>query len=240
MELISIHVPKTAGVSFRRLLQRVYGESEVALDYGDRVLDPTSDFRRDPAAWTQGTRARYLETLRAQEPAARVVHGHFTAGKYAGEFPEARRIVWLREPIARLVSHYCYWLDLPPTSNALHRRLVEERLSLEEFAALEPMRDVMSGTFLGGVDFAELDFVGLQENFDEDLRRLGRLLGWPGESIPARAEVENRTGSSENMLRSLDAETISRLQGLNSGDVALYQKAARDRKMDAMDNKAPE
>ncbi len=241
MELISIHVPKTAGVSFRRLLQRVYGESEVALDYDDRVLDPTSDFRRDPVAWMQGTRARYLETLRTREPAARVVHGHFAAGKYAGEFPEARRIVWLREPIARLVSHYCYWLDLPPTNNALHRRLVEERLSLEEFAALEPMRDVMSGTFLGGVDLEELDFVGLQENFDEDLHRLGRLLGWP--PVPARAEVENRTGRSETMLRSLDAGTVSRLRDLNPGDVALYQKAARDRKMDAMDamdNQTPE
>lgn len=243
MELISIHVPKTAGVSFRRLLQRVYGEREVALDYDDRVLDPTSAFRANPAAWAQGPRARYLDTLRTREPAARVVHGHFAVGKYAGEFPEARRIVWLREPIARLVSHYCYWLELPPTNNALHRRLVEERLSLEEFAALEPMRDVMSGTFLGGMDFAELDFVGLQENFDEDLHRLGRLLGWPKELIPARAEVENRTGHSETMLCSLDAGTVSRLRDLNPGDVALYQKAAQDRKMDAMDamdNQAPE
>lgn len=226
MELISIHVPKTAGVSFRRILERVYGKSQVAFDYDDRVLDPAAPFRADPAAWRAGPRAEFLARLRQNEP--RVVHGHFSAGKYAGEFPAARRLVWLREPIARLVSHYCYWLDLPPTNNSLHRHVVENDLTLEEFAALEPMRDAISRTFLHGIEREDLAFIGLQERFDEDLGRLGRLLGWPAGSIPDRAEVENRTGRSEQMLRELSAAAVARLQALNAADLELY-RWARDR-----------
>lgn len=226
MELISIHVPKTAGVSFRLLLQKVYGEREVAFDYGDRVLDPAAPFRADPPAWAREQRAAFLARLARREPAARVVHGHFSAGKYAGEFPGARRIVWLREPVARLVSHYCYWRELPPGDNALHRQVVEQCLSLEEFAALEPMRDAMSRTFLAGVDPGALDFVGRQENFDADLARLAALLGWPPEALPAQAGIENRTGRSAGMLRELSPAALDRLRELNPGDVALYRRAA--------------
>lgn len=231
MELISIHVPKTAGVSFRRLLQRVYGERAVAFDYGDRVLDPAAPHRADPERWQREIRAPFLADLSRRDPPVRVVHGHFAAGKYAGEFPGARRIVWLREPIARLVSHYCYWLELPPGANTLHRHVVENHLSLEAFAALEPLRDSISRTFLRGVDPTTLDFIGLQERFDEDLRRLAQLLNWPEGSLPPSAPIENRTGGSEEMLRLLDPATVSRLRELNAADLALYRQAAHlDRK----------
>lgn len=223
MELISIHVPKTAGVSFRRILERVYGKADVAFDYDDRVLDPAAPFRADPVAWRDGPRAECLARLGRLGP--RVVHGHFSAGKYAGEFPHARRIVWLREPIARLVSHYCYWCELPPANNTLHRHVVENALTLEQFAELEPMRDAVSRTFLRGLERDDLAFVGLQERFDDDLRRLGRLLEWPADARPARVAVENRTGASEQMLADLSAGAVARLRDLNAADLALYQWA---------------
>jgi hypothetical protein len=218
VELISVHIPKTAGVSFRNLLKTVYGEGAVVFDYADRVLDPAALCHVDRAAWERTVRDPLIARLEA-EPALRVVHGHFAAGKYFARFPAARRIVWLREPVARLVSHYQYWRGLPHAGHGLHRRLLEENLSLEEFASLDPMRDCMSRLFLDGAALEDFDFVGLQEHFDEDLAAATTLFGWP----PLEALVENRTGSSAETLTALDPAARRRLEDLNPADMDLYR-----------------
>lgn len=48
VELISLHVPKAAGTSFRSVLRAVYGEHAVWADYGQYVEDPHVLFRKDP------------------------------------------------------------------------------------------------------------------------------------------------------------------------------------------------
>lgn len=220
MDLISVHVPKTAGVTFRTLLQAVYGQSAVRLDYGDRVLDPTSPFQTDPASWRAGTR-REIGSIPG---GVRVIHGHFGAAKYADVFPEARRIVWLREPVARLVSHYHYWRELPPTGHSLHRRVLDERLSLLEFARLAPMRNVVANVFLRGVPLDGFAFVGVQERFAAGLERLAALLGWPP---VGEVGAENRHPRSDYQAQSLHAAAREEIAALNAEDVELYQRACR-------------
>lgn len=218
MELISVHVPKTAGVTFRTVLQTVYGKAAVAFDYGDRVLDPRSPFQIDPEGW-RAEAERHATDIPA---VTRVVHGHFGGAKYDRTFPEARKIVWLREPVARLVSHYYYWLDLPPTPHSLHQRLLNERLSLLEFARLDGMRNVLSRIFLRDCHLEDFAFVGIQERFSDDLQRLAGLLGWP-EGLPVGEENRNaHAGYGARTLSRVEREEIA---ALNAEDAALYQEA---------------
>jgi hypothetical protein len=225
MELISVHIPKTGGVSFRQLLQRVYGAAGVVFDYADRILDPGALYQTDRAQWERTERRPFIARVEA-DPDVRVIHGHFAARKYGGVFPEAARVVWLREPVARLVSHYHYWRGLPHGGHGLHRRLLEENLSLEEFASLPLMQDSMSRQFLEGVGLEGFDFVGRQEFFDEDLAALARLLGWVSSELVGPSAVENRSEDSAASLASLDGPTRQRLQELNPADIALYRQAS--------------
>ena len=48
IEVISVHVPKCAGVSLRHVFESAYGDDAVLLDYGDRPADPTSPMNLDP------------------------------------------------------------------------------------------------------------------------------------------------------------------------------------------------
>lgn len=220
MELISVHVPKTAGVTFRTLLQKVYGPSAVSLDYGDRALDPLSTFQTDPAFW----RAAADRQAASLPPLTRVVHGHFGGAKYDRSFPEARKIVWLREPVSRLVSHYHYWRNLSPTPHSLHRRLLDENLTLLEFARLESMRNVLAHVFLRDCRLPDFAFVGIQEHFASDLRRLGALLGWPAD-LPLLQENRNeQAGYQPDHLSDSDRAEIA---ALNAADLALYEQALR-------------
>lgn len=217
LELISVHVPKTAGTTFRRVLEQRFPAGALHLDYSEFVLDPLSAFQSRFAAWEADNAHR----LRELPATVRCVHGHFWLGKYANHFPDARRIVWLRDPVARLVSHYFFWKTLSPTDHSLHRLMLEKKLSLHEFAELPGLRDIVTRVFLRGWALADCFFVGIQEHFAEDLERLRVLMGWPSTD----AVRENRTASEGYGDFTLDAETKRHIRRLNEADVALYEEA---------------
>jgi hypothetical protein len=82
--IVSVHLPKTAGTTFRHMLQQAF--PALTLDYGEpHILAPHIG----------------------------CIHGHFFVEKYTGILPRARFIAWLRDPIERLVSQYHYWLRTP-------------------------------------------------------------------------------------------------------------------------------
>lgn len=218
MELISVHVPKTAGVTFRTLLRTVYHASGLFLDYGDRALDPLSTFQTDPPRWREES-ARQAADL---PPGVRVVHGHFAGAKYDALFPEARKIVWLRDPVTRLVSHYHYWRNLPPSPHSLHQQLLKENLSLLGFARLEGMRNVLANVFLRDCHLENFAFIGAQEHFAADLPVLATLLGWPEDLAVGD---ENRNADAGYRDTKLSDEEREEIAALNAEDVALYERA---------------
>ena len=211
--IVSVHVPKTGGVTFREALAELAG-AHMVQDYADQPLAPRSAWRR------------LRERLRKVElpPGTRVVHGHFVAAKYWRVYPEARYVVWFREPIERLVSHYHYWQREPDLAHPLCRRLVEEKLSLEAFAALPELRDVHA-RFLGGVPVERFAFVGLTERFDEGMELFARAF------CPERAiAAERRNANPERGGERYDLPPATRraLEDANRIDLALYARA-RDR-----------
>ena len=91
VEIISVHLPKTAGSSFRKVLQQVYTKEGVFVDeYPNHSLKTTREI------WENQNRK------------IKVIHGHFPLNKYARSFTNARKIIWLRNPVKRLISHFFY------------------------------------------------------------------------------------------------------------------------------------
>jgi hypothetical protein len=208
--IVSVHIPKTGGVSFREVLAELAG-GHMVLDYDDRPLAPRSPWR----ALRQRLRRPSLP------PGTRVVHGHFVAGKYGRTHPEARFVTWLRDPVERLASHYHYWLREPDPKNATCRRLLEERLDLLGFAALPEMRDVHA-RFLAGVPIERFAFVGLTEDFDAGMELFRRLF------CPERSfEVGKRNANPERGGERYDLEPAlrERIEALNRADRDLYARA---------------
>lgn len=227
IELISIHVPKTAGVSFRTLLQSQYGENNVVFDYADQVLDPQAPYNADKKTYQECVEKPFLQKILQSPNATRdgfkVIHGHFATKKYKGLFPNAKRIVWLRHPISRLISHYYYWLNLPVGNHSVQKSIVEKGLSLRAFAQLDIMRNVLTRVFLDGVNPEDFAFIGIQEQFDKDLSILAEKLGWNLSSFYPEAKIMNKGHYSDNAY-SLDALLRKELEELNSEDIAFYNQ----------------
>jgi hypothetical protein len=155
--LISVHVPKCAGTSFRHVLHGIYGE-EIWYNYGTIFSKEHARAELVPA----GTQ---------------MIHGHFLADSFDALFPERRLLTWVRHPVERLVSNYYHCMRSPDMRDDCCRALHQQKLSLREFADLDWMRN-MTTRYLAGKPVADFHFVGIMEHFEESMRHFSTLLGF--------------------------------------------------------------
>jgi hypothetical protein len=213
-ELISVHVPKCAGSSFRVALQRAYGEDEVQLDYGDRVADPAAPMNLDPDGFLERVRAGGYAEL-AQK---RVVHGHFHVGKYRYYTEPCRRITILRHPVDRTISNYHYWQHFDRHGHALHDYMLDRGLSLLQFARLPYMRHFYERVFFGGIERSVFDYVGSVETLQHDLSALSEMLGRP------LGMFQTNLGPDASSVDAEDPGVREELEQLLGSDIAFYRR----------------
>ena len=179
--LIFLHIPKAAGRTFYRVL--------------DRQVPREAIYQMDPGGWRKSVEE--LRTLpEKQLRSFRVVRGHVGFGLHE-LFPQgARYVTFVRDPVARIVSHYRYVLRSP--KHYLHDEVVRRPMSLLDYALSGLSGELENGQtrLLAALDDAavaltpqaldsakrhiEEHFVlaGLVEHFDECLLLLRRALGW--------------------------------------------------------------
>ena len=200
VEIISVHVPKTAGTTFSQILSDVYGIEAVFqdnLNVLDSQIYKPSDLPAD----------------------IKVIHGHFHLDKYNGYFPDAKRVIWLRNPVVRLISNYFFWrtqeVGVPRNMDVL---------GILEFAEYPGMQNVVTN-YIGKNQLSDFYFVGIMEFLESDLENLKTMMGWPELNIPIRNK--NTFGNYEYKLREIldDNELIKKLAQSNSLDMELYQEA---------------
>jgi hypothetical protein len=201
-ELISVHIPKTAGTAFRHVLIEVYGLDGVLEDYPpDKIYQVTKEIA----------------------PKIKVIHGHFAPGKY-DKFTQAKRIVWLRHPIFRLISEYFFAKTINDRNNAIHAQLLEKNLDILDFARIPAMTNFMSQK-LEGMKLEQFDFVGIQEFYLQDLVDLQQLMGW--QNFQPTVKNSNRYPEYYQCLQDIlnDRALMNALAQVNQEDMQLYNSA---------------
>ena len=214
IELIFVHIPRCGGTTFSILLRSLYQDAILG-DSDDQPLDPERPFQKNFAAWK-----KEQDQLPAP-PGIRAIHGHFWAGKYDHQAPNATRVTWIRDPIKRLVSHYYFWKSIPEMPHTLHKLMHQRNLSLLEFAQLPQMQNVMRNVFLRDRSLENFAFVGIQEHFADDLAWLERYMKWPKKKMPNY----NRATHKDYQQNGLDSEAEKQLRALNQADLELYEAA---------------
>jgi hypothetical protein len=207
--IVSVHIPKTAGSSFKALLEETYG-SRLCQRYEQKPL-------------RRRTEGRAVEPLHIVNPEqCEVLHGHFVADTLRGIDPEAcRYAVWLRHPVERVISHYHYWQRHPDPDQPLCRAISEEGMTLEAFAQLEAMRNVQS-FFLGKRPLERFDFVGITERFEESMALFNRTFGTRLET----AASVNRNPDQSSYREQIGEALYGKIEAWNSADAAIYEQAS--------------
>jgi hypothetical protein len=216
---IYLHVPKTGGVSFRRVLEDSFRANETL------HVVRTEEFAEE---YSPADLARY-----------RFIHGHFTFDQIA-HVEGFVRIITLRDPLQRCLSTYDFWRGQDPTSpqwSAVSRKQITaaNTLSLADLCA-HPDPEI-AGSFndhqtrmLSGEpshavpmtpehleravrSLAEIDFIALAEQLDRAALLLCLRFGLFCPSQPARLNVsQRRTPMSPELHAVLAAHNAIDLQ----------------------------
>jgi len=226
--LISLHVPKSGGTSFRKWLDNTYGRrlfffrrNRIFLDYNSRPIETLSKIG------AAGANEAPIAPSPHIPEGIDVIHGHFPAKKYAG-VPNAFRLTFLRHPISRAISHYYYWRHVDAHGNPSHDRFVRERPDIVAFAQWPEISGIYSGIFFRDTDMTSFDFIGNHSSFDSDFRALAKSLGESGRLPKVNVtRYESYRRDRDAILG--NAATMAALEDALAKDIAFYENALKGR-----------
>lgn len=213
VELISIHIAKTAGRSFFEILKNEYGNK---LDPRTKRTDffPEKDYSN-----------KLIDRI---PEGISVLHGHlhYKHVKEIHQRFDPKVIAWLREPVDRIISNYYYMIGRVNEIGESHPQYRKRNHTLIEYAH-DSIANKMSKC-LDGISLDKLYFFGMQESFDEDVLHLSQMLKWKKE-IPA---MHINTGDSFDVYETAPTKKSeitqamrNEIAALNEKDILLYEQA---------------
>ena len=201
--LVFIHIPKTAGTSFRLGADAYWGPERVCRDYGPKSPETSEIVKqwlvKNPDKWKfkkSFEKARY-----------EFLTGHIRAIDYAPLFGVERMVTFVRDPLQRLVSeynhvvrHYGYLGDFEQFYRAPHNINRQQRALVQ-------------------IPWPAIGFIGLTEKYPESLCLLNRKYGL---DIPDLQENMGRKDLSGSYGISVEHE--AELRRLNAADIQMYER----------------
>lgn len=217
-----IHVPKTAGTTFKTIIETLYPWQEIFWAKNKKYV---------------GDKIGRLSEADIQK--LRIVAGHTPFGMHEYfPFQNFQYFTFLRHPVDRAISHY-YYLKRTPNQKFYHyineqgyslHQLLEERLFMNFNMQTYWLTGIDKDYFRNGNQDEEtinlalhnidkyFTFIGLNDRFDESLILLKRKLGWSMPYYASKNVTQKRDKQAD-----FSAETIDLIKETNKMDMRLYE-----------------
>ncbi|MDM5225448.1 sulfotransferase family 2 domain-containing protein [Cytobacillus sp. NJ13] len=211
--LIFMHIPKTGGMTLKRIIKRQYPDNMILKDI------------------TDGKIQEFKEKL--EERDFKFVFGHLSFGLHLHTTKQCTYITMLREPIDRVISMYYYVLG--KEKHPLHG--IVKGLSFEEFLDHPDLKNhtnnMQTKRALGknslittDLELAKLNLlnhftvIGITEMFDDSIKLMKEKLNWNDISYVRKNKTKKRLSKDE-----LGQRIISKITENNELDIELYNWA---------------
>ena len=199
------HLPKTAGTSFRDSLLNVFGDS-LYCDYGS---DPTTNQEVLDYIHQRNDFFEFGSFL-ADLNKLICLSGHYPIKKYCPFFYMRNVILFLRDPIQRVISQYEH-----------AKRVDSITESLESYCS-KPNHMNLQSRNIGRVPFQLIGFLGLQEFYSESLALLRAQTG-----LQVQESFLNINSQRKAERYQPDEEMLAFLEKNNEKDLVLYKRAVK-------------
>lgn len=205
-----VHIQKTAGTSFRRMLFQLFGEDDMYANTAAlQMQDGSYPLYPD-----------YLAKARnaTRKPKVWVGHVPFITGEYLSA--KMRYLCFLREPLQRAISHLLYSFHRQPKKECLPLEDFYEEIKKAELWNLQARffadEDINKRFYFGGktpMDEQGLEiakkhvsqcaFVGIVEDFDTSIRLLEGRFGWQFHTIPHHNAAQGKKDLPTHIIQDL-------------------------------------
>jgi hypothetical protein len=205
--IIFLHIHKTGGTSFRSILERNFGAACCHTNQTRRLVFNQAD----------------LEFVKKIFPRLRAITGHNLVDPLQLSVPDPFFATFLREPVARVISHY--------QANVMGGRnpmTFEESLRKQEHLNNWQVKLMAGGENLDKAKrFLErCDFVGLTEKFNVSLQAFGKLTPCPLDLHFQRLIVAKNASIQKALFA--DPRMLELAREHNQLDLELYAFAAEE------------
>jgi hypothetical protein len=220
--IIFIHIPKTAGTTLDKIIERQYESKAIFKTEPTRHWESIDEFKNLP---------------NSQKKKFKIIMGHMYFGLHEYLPVRSTYLTMMRDPIDRIISYYYYVLRYP--GSYLYPAVTSQHMSLKEFAmsGLSKELENFQTRLLAGdmkVDLRRYSesslerakenitnhfgLVGISEKFDESLLLMKRVFGWNSTYYVKLNVTKNRPSKKE-----IPKETLDVIEENNSLDVELYK-----------------
>lgn len=216
-KLFFFHIPKTAGTSFRELLQSQYSQKDVAHCYANKERDK--------------------ELREAIASSKSLISGHLDFSAYPLVHDNYKTVCFFRDPIDRCISHYLHMLR---SQGPRMMELKESVHSLPDFLKTSFGSNLqarfMDGSFeksrgsdlqdvsldQAAENMEKLNFIGLAERMDESISKINSEF-----SFNLKNAERLNVASNSALFQELKSAYRDQIAEANSMDVELYKKALK-------------
>ena len=220
--IIFLHIPKTAGTTFREIICRQY-ESYATAKFYPMGKYPHKEFKE------------FKKDIEKQMRDIKCLIGHICMGWRCHELfpPPSTYITFLRDPVDKVISLYYFILKRP--DHLLHNILKSKKMGLAEFVSSGMTSEIDNGQTralaCNGANLEEAKnnirekfiIVGFTERFDETLILLKKIFGWENLFYMRGNVNKNRPGKEDT-----PKEVFDIIRNNNELDIKLY-KFAKER-----------
>ena len=212
--LIFVHIPKTAGTSFKGLLNKIYSQSETI------VID-SSDWYKD-AKYAKLSNRNCLPGAQQIKPSTQIKYivGHFNADRFIDLYPDAMYITWVRDPIQRLFSNYNYYLRGGTYYGQMNdQKRAYDLIDLDTYCTHRLNLNTMSQQI--NIPLSRFKFIGIVENYEEEIKRFKKVTGIDITEDGNHANVNPDKKNAKESYK-ITEEQKQKLIALHDQDYKLY------------------
>ncbi|TRX57401.1 sulfotransferase family 2 domain-containing protein [Thalassomonas sp. M1454] len=198
-----IHIPKTAGTSFRKALEKKF---KVISDYG--TSNPQTNQEVEKLVYLEDDMFAFHQFFSKQSNVW--FSGHVAFQKYLNLVPVGNVVTFLRNPVEHVVSHYNHFV-----------RNLGYAKDIESFISSPRFQNVQARS-LSNIPVGFIGCIGITEEYDESLRIINDYLNT---SIrPLTANVNNK---KIQPLSALSAQIVKKIEEFNKQDIELYNLSVK-------------
>lgn len=220
--LIFLHIPKTAGSTLHKIIERQYKPKSIFSINGKRAQESIAEFK---------------SLSEAQRSEIRVLKGHMKFGLHEYLPQPSSYMTILRDPIDRVISHYYYVLRKP--NHYLHNQVTSKNMSLKDYVCsgmtkeLDNSQTRLLSSITANIPYGECSsevlesarknlqehfaVVGVADNFDETLILLKQAFNWKTPFYIKANVTKNRPLKAD-----ISKETLNAIEKYSELDIELF------------------